>query len=49
MPMLLLTPTWRANPERLALAGLPDVSRVSLDAVGFLRDLARARAPRTRV
>jgi homocysteine S-methyltransferase len=49
MPMLLLTPTWRANSERLALAGLPDVSRVSSDAVVFLKDLARARAPRTRV
>lgn len=29
MPMIMLTPTWRANPERLARAGLEDVRTVN--------------------
>ena len=35
LPMLCLTPTWRANPERLRLAGL-DEQDVNGDAVRFL-------------
>lgn len=36
LPMLILTPTWRANPERLASAGLPGVEEVSEEAFRLL-------------
>jgi homocysteine S-methyltransferase len=41
LPMLVGTPTWRANPERLAAAGLAGRD-VSGDAVHFLRGLRDA-------
>jgi homocysteine S-methyltransferase len=40
--MIVCTPTWRANPERLARARLPPVQRVSADAAALLL-LVRAR------
>jgi homocysteine S-methyltransferase len=40
VPVLLLTPTWRANPDRLREAGLPDVDTISMMAVDFLREMA---------
>jgi S-methylmethionine-dependent homocysteine/selenocysteine methylase len=36
LPMLILTPTWRANPERCAAAGLPGVGAVSEEAFRLL-------------
>lgn len=39
LPVLLLTPTWRANRERLAAAGLPDVVTISCLAAEFLREI----------
>jgi homocysteine S-methyltransferase len=36
LPILILTPTWRANPERLAEAALPDVDEVSEEAFRLL-------------
>jgi homocysteine S-methyltransferase len=39
LPMVVLTPTWRANPERLARVGLGNVRAVNRDAVTFLREL----------
>ncbi len=38
LPMILLTPTWRANPERLARAGLAGQD-VNGEAVRFLKEL----------
>jgi homocysteine S-methyltransferase len=37
--MLICTPTWRANSERLARTALPDVNQVSADAVQLLAEL----------
>ncbi|MBN2170355.1 MAG: homocysteine S-methyltransferase family protein [Candidatus Krumholzibacteriota bacterium] len=39
LPVLLLTPTWRASPERLARAGGPDCAALSREAVGLLSSL----------
>lgn len=39
LPVLLLTPTWRANRERLAAAGLPGVHEISRMAVEFLASI----------
>ncbi len=36
LPMLVYTPTWRGNPERLAEAGLPGVREVSEEAFRLL-------------
>jgi homocysteine S-methyltransferase len=36
LPMLILTPTWRANGERLSAAGLPGVAEVSREAFRLL-------------
>ena len=36
LPMLNFTPTWRANPDRLAAVGL-DVTNLNADCVRFLR------------
>src|SRR5512143_2438846 len=36
LPMLIFTPTWRGNPERLAAAGLPGVGDVSEEAFRLL-------------
>jgi homocysteine S-methyltransferase len=36
LPMLIFTPTWRANAERLAAAGLPGVDEVSEEAFRLL-------------
>jgi len=36
LPMMVFTPTWRANPERLAMAGMGAVRQVSTDAFTFL-------------
>lgn len=38
LPMLLAAPTWRANPQRLAAAGL-DGRPVNRDCVAFLRSI----------
>jgi homocysteine S-methyltransferase len=42
VPLTLCTPTWRANRERLAEAGIE--TDVNGDAVAFLRDLRSGRA-----
>ena len=36
LPLVLLTPTWRANPERMRLAGLPAGTDLTGEAVRFL-------------
>ena len=36
LPLLLLAPTWRANPERMRLAGLPAGTDLNGEAVRFL-------------
>jgi homocysteine S-methyltransferase len=36
LPMLIFTPTWRANPERLAAGGFPAVREVSEEAFRLL-------------
>ncbi len=36
LPMMVLTPTWRANPERLRLARFADAAAVNGDSVRFL-------------
>jgi homocysteine S-methyltransferase len=38
-PMIVLAPTWRANPTRLAAAGLGSVERVNRDCVEFLSSI----------
>jgi homocysteine S-methyltransferase len=45
LPMLLLTPTWRANPERLAAAGLPAVEEVSEEAFRLLDQVRDGYGP----
>ncbi len=48
-PIIVCTPTWRANTERLTRAGLPEVAAVSRDAVALLEGVRRSygdRAPR---
>lgn len=42
IPTLVCTPTWRANPERLAQTPWPDVRRVSRDAVALLSQIRRS-------
>jgi homocysteine S-methyltransferase len=42
LPVIVCTPTWRANAERLGRAGLPDVAEVSRDAVGLLETVRAA-------
>jgi S-methylmethionine-dependent homocysteine/selenocysteine methylase len=42
LPILLGTPTWRANRERVEEAGLPN--SVNADAVAFMKDLGADRA-----
>jgi homocysteine S-methyltransferase len=37
--IIVCTPTWRANPERLARAKLPSVRQVSADAVALLAEI----------
>jgi len=39
LPMILLSPTWRANEERLRAAGHGDVEKVNRDGVRFLAEL----------
>lgn len=39
LPILLETPTWRAQPERLIRAGLPPVEQIAHDAVLLLSNL----------
>ncbi|MBI9085950.1 MAG: homocysteine S-methyltransferase family protein [Desulfobacterales bacterium] len=46
LPMMTLTPTWRANPDRLAKAGLAHTARVNADAVNFLLGIRNAEALR---
>jgi homocysteine S-methyltransferase len=41
LPMLICTPTWRANKERVSKVG--GDSRINQDSVTFLRDLVEAR------
>jgi S-methylmethionine-dependent homocysteine/selenocysteine methylase len=40
LPFLMCTPTWRANRERVAEAGVP--SGINVDAVRFMKDLREA-------
>ena len=44
VPILLTTPTWRANRERLAAAGL--CRDVNADAVGFMKTIRAGQADR---
>ena len=39
LPMILLSPTWRANEERLRAAGHSNVEKVNRDGVRFLAEL----------
>jgi homocysteine S-methyltransferase len=39
LPILLLTPTWRANPERTRRAGLPGGTDLNGEAVRFLSEV----------
>jgi homocysteine S-methyltransferase len=39
LPMVVLTPSWRANPEHLARAKLGDVQTVNREAVALMRGL----------
>ncbi|MDD5088523.1 MAG: homocysteine S-methyltransferase family protein [bacterium] len=39
LPMIVLTPTWRANPERVAAAGLPSLRDVNARGVRLLTGL----------
>ncbi|MCB2199439.1 homocysteine S-methyltransferase family protein [bacterium] len=39
LPLVLLTPTWRANPERLEAAGVPGDSNLNAVAVDYLKKL----------
>ncbi len=39
LPMILLTPTWRANSERLVVSSLPDVDTVNRYAVRFMQEI----------
>lgn len=45
-PLLLETPTWRANPDHAGLLGYDaaELDRINQQSVGFLHDLAQARA-----
>jgi S-methylmethionine-dependent homocysteine/selenocysteine methylase len=43
LPLLLATPTWRANRERIREAGLP--TSLNTDAAAFLRELRARQAP----
>lgn len=44
LPVMVLTPTWRANPERLARAGL-QIYDVNGDGFHFLQDIRRTYGP----
>ena len=39
VPMIMLTPTWRANPERLGLAGFDDVRGVHKECFDFISSM----------
>ncbi len=39
LPLLLLTPTWRANPDRMRRAGLSETVDLNGDAVRYLSEL----------
>jgi len=39
LPMMVCTPTWKANPERLAKVNLGTVRQVSAGAFGYLDDI----------
>ena len=41
LPMILLSPTWRASEERLRAAGHGDMEKVNRDGVRFLAELRR--------
>lgn len=47
LPMIVFSPTWRANPERIAHAGLIE-QRVNEDCVRFLDDLRKSYGPYAR-
>ena len=42
LPMIVLTPTWRANPDRLNAAGFWDDNTVNQDCVRFVQDLRKS-------
>ena len=39
LPMIVCTPSWRANPERLRAAGLADTAAVNADGCRFLAEI----------
>lgn len=39
LPLILLTPTWRANPERLQETGIPTETNLNAVAVHYLKNL----------
>ena len=39
LPMITLTPTWRANPERLRRAGFAETAAVNGDSARFLKEI----------
>jgi homocysteine S-methyltransferase len=45
LPMITLTPTWRANPERLRRAGFADTAAVNGDAARFLMEIRSSYGP----
>lgn len=45
LPMIVLTPTWRANPERVRLAGLGDHGEVNAQGFRFLAGVREDYGP----
>lgn len=48
LPMMIVTPTWKANPERLAKAKMGTVREVSARASGFLDEIRNEYGPYAR-
>ena len=45
LPMIVLSPTWRANSERLKAAGLPGVVETNSAGIRFLEDIRAGYGP----
>ena len=45
LPMIICTPTWRASPDRLRLAGLPDCDRVCAESFSLLHGIRSSYGP----
>jgi len=43
LPLVLCTPTWRANPERIRLSSTLSCEEVNREAAGFLREIRGSR------